>query len=70
MNNAVYNSLTDYARMTWFLRLGAPNVLASMGRVRVGNGGLTMYFIRGKSSPAGAELLVKFRGCRARLLGL
>lgn len=46
MNNAQYNSLLDYARMDWFLRVAAPNVLGNMGKFRVGNGGVTMYFLR------------------------
>lgn len=51
MNNAQYNSLLDYARMDWFLRVAAPNVLGNMGKFRVGNGGVTMYFLRGELSP-------------------
>lgn len=45
MNNAVYNSLTDFSRIRFFLRLSKKPV-SFLRKFRIANGGLSMFFIR------------------------
>ena len=46
MNNAVYAVALDYARFAWFMRLASPHVIGSFSKFKVGNGGVTNFFLR------------------------